>query len=1007
MRPIKLTLEGFTSFRTRQTLDFSTLDLFAITGLTGSGKSSLLDAITYGLYGKVSRKSNIDELVSQGATDLKVEFQFSVQQTEYKILRTWRYRPSTPVTKCLLDKLQNEKWERCDRTVKIEDILRMDFDTFTRVIVLPQGQFDEFLKGNGQKRRELLRQLAGFEIFERMRKEASERTKRLKDEREARERLLAEIQAPTEAEIREKQEQLKALEEQIPQLAEAATTAQKLLDEEERLFTQIQRRSELQQDLAKLEAKGATIASLQQKLKEAQSANNLQTDWRLLQDAQDQAVKAEKAVKAATEKLTKAQAELKAQYQKYELFKTQQTAVIEQLEVRERNLTTAKAYEEQRQQYEQEVTKVSKTFKSKEQQCSEVEKDLQSAQKKEKAAREQLATANEKLAKSSPGGSRLEILNQVISSFNQWENINKTAQASRKKWGKAVQDYQKAESDFNKATSQQQQAEAKFQSAKVALKEVEISNAIATQHNHAAAIRASLQPGDICSVCGGVYPELHQLPSWEESAVVDTTRLQESVTESERFHTQARDALTKTQTKLETLQQQELECRQDWESHEAELTQCQAKISTVLDNENWEVSILKQEHQTLIDSNTQYQEALAAQTKVVNELEKLDVALQFAQKSHAAILAEIQATSQELEHRQRNFKEVQTKLNELTNGKSYETLRQSLDREKKALEHQQKTIEESYQTAQKNVIQVQEADKQAREIAESSRTKKAQLEAQWTRGLQSVNFTYKSFQEAQSTLAEQEKWKNEITDYNNKQVDLSSRIKEVTTSIGDRITNEQLLAQRRQAKRSADEKVQQTSSQQAKLSAEMKVALDRQQQAKQLLEQQSKLAEQEQIYHTLSRNLKSDEFQDYILENLQSELVDCATERLKELTDSRYALRIQEGEYWVEDNWNGGEIRRVRTLSGGETFATSLSMALALSEKLSMGVELGSLFLDEGFGTLDAETLESVTKILRSLGQQDRLIGVITHIQALAEQLPTQVKVNKSPEGSRLVVEAF
>lgn len=1007
MRPIKLTLEGFTSFRTRQTIDFSTLDLFAITGPTGAGKSSLLDAITYALYGKVARKSNIDELVSQGATELKVEFQFSVQQTEYKVVRTWRYRPSSPKLDFLFDKLQNRKWERCERTLKVEDILRMDFDTFTRVIVLPQNQFDEFLKGNSTKRRELLRQLAGFEIFERMRKEASERTKRLKDEREARERFLSEIHAPTEAEIGEKQEQLQALEDKIPRLTEAASNAHKLLDEEERLFTQIKRQAELQKDLAKLETKSTTIASLQQKLKQAQTANNLQADWRLLQESQNQAIKAENAAKIAAQKLTQAQTDLEIQHQKYELFKTQQTEVREQLEVRERNLTTAKAYEEQRQQYEQEVTKASKIFKSKEQQCSEAEKDLQSVQKKEKAAREQLNTANKKLAKSSPGGSRLEILNQVISSLTQWENINKTAQASRKKWEKTLQDYQKAESDFNKATSQQQQAEAKFQSAKVALKEAEKANVLATQHNHAAALRSSLQPGDICSVCGGVYPEVHQLPSWEESAVVDTTRLQESATTTERFYTQTRDELTKTQTKLETLQQQELESRQDWESHEAELTQCQAKISTVLDTENWEISALKQEHQTLIDSNNQYQETLAAQTKVVNELEKLDVALQFAQKSHAAILAEIQATSQEVEHRQRNFKEVQTKLNELTNGKSYETLRQSLDREKKALEHQQKTIEESYQTAQKNVIQVQEADKQAREIAESSRTKKAQLEAQWTRGLQSVNFSQKSFQEAQSTLVEQEKWKNEITDYNNKQVDLSSRIKEVTTSIGDRITNEQLLAQRRQAKRSADEKVQQTSSQQAKLSAEMKVALDRQQQAKQLLEQQSKLAEQEQIYHTLSRNLKSDEFQDYILENLQSELVDCATERLKELTDSRYALIIQDGEYWVEDNWNGGEIRRVRTLSGGETFATSLSMALALSEKLSMGVELGSLFLDEGFGTLDTETLESVTKILRTLGQQDRLIGVITHIRALAEQLPTQVKVNKSPEGSRLVVETF
>ncbi|MBD1806428.1 SMC family ATPase [Microcoleus sp. FACHB-SPT15] len=1007
MRPIRLTLEGFTSFRTHQSLDFSTLDLFAITGLTGAGKSSLLDAITYALYGKVSRKSNIDELVSQGATELKVEFQFSVQQTEYKVLRTWRYRPSTPVTKCLLDKLQDGKWERCDRTVKVEDILMMDFDTFTRVIVLPQGQFDEFLKGNPPKRRELLRQLAGFEIFERMRKEASERVKQLDTQRKLMEGQLESLQAPTEAEIKEKQEQLKALEDEIPQLAQAATTAQKLLDDEERLLTQIKRQAELQEDLATLEAQAPKIASLQQKLKEAQSASTLQSDWILLQDARNQAVKAENAVKAAAEKLTQAQADLEAQHQKYELFKSQQTEVREQLEIRERNLTTAKAYEEQRQQYEQEVTQASKTFKSKEQQRSDAEKELQSAQKKEKAARAQLTETNEKLAKSSPGGSRLEILNQVVSPLTQWETINKTTQTARKKWEKALKERQKAESDFKKATSQRQQADANFQAAKAALKEAEQANTIATRHNHSAALRASLQPGELCSVCGGVYPEAHQLPPLSESAEVDTTPLQESATAAEQAYHQASTALTKAQTKLETLQEQESECRQDWESHEAELIQCHAEISAVLDTENWEISALKQAHQTLIESNAQHQEALAAQAKTANELEKWEQTLQFVQKNHAAVLEDVQATSQEVEHRQRNLKEVQAKLHQLTEGKPYEILRQALKRDKQDLESKQKAVEESYQAADKRVAQAEEADKQARVAAESTRAKRQQLEAQWEKALQSVNFSEESFLDAQVTPAEQEKWKNAIAHYNNEKVALSSRIKEVTSSIGDRTTDEELLEQRRQVKCYADEQVDLARSQRAELSAEMNVALDRQQQAKQLLEQQSTLAAQEQTYHTLSRNLKSDEFQDYILEHLQAELVACATERLKELTDSRYALRIQDGEYWVEDNWNGGEIRRVRTLSGGETFATSLSMALALSEKLSMGVELGSLFLDEGFGTLDAETLESVTQILRSLGQQDRLIGVITHIRALAEQLPTQIKVHKSPEGSRLVVEAF
>ena len=107
MRPIKLTVEGFISFRNRQTLDFSQLDLFAITGKTGAGKTSLLDAITYALYGKVSRKFEAPELVSKGADRLKVELQFSVQQNVYKIVRSWRYRPSSPKVEILLDRLEN------------------------------------------------------------------------------------------------------------------------------------------------------------------------------------------------------------------------------------------------------------------------------------------------------------------------------------------------------------------------------------------------------------------------------------------------------------------------------------------------------------------------------------------------------------------------------------------------------------------------------------------------------------------------------------------------------------------------------------------------------------------------------------------------------------------------------------------------------------------------------------------------------------------------------------
>jgi exonuclease SbcC len=1007
MRPLKLTLEGFTSFRVRQTLDFANLDLFAITGPTGAGKSSLLDAITFALYGKVARESRTAELVSQGATNLKVEFHFSVQQTEYRVTRTWRHRDSSPDIKFLLDRRRNGEWERCDRTQKVEDILRMDFDTFTRVILLPQGQFDEFLKGSATKRRELLRQLSGLEIFEQMREEASNRTKHYKGEREAVERLLADIQAPTATEVKAAQVQLARLELEIPRLTEVAANAQKLLDDEERLLEQIQRLSQLQQDLAKLDTQANAIASLKQQLQQAQVASRLQGDWVLVQEARSSAADAESAVKAAAEHLAKVQAELTIQQQQHGLIKIQQAQVKTQLEARERDLVSAKAYEEQYQQQAQEVARALETLKLKDQQLSSAKRELKAAEKKVAAARKQLAAAKDSLAQSSPGGSRLEVLIQVVPLLLQWQAIAKTAQAARKKWEKAVKDRKKAEGDRTSAASQLKQAETVFQEAGAALKAAELTNAIAAEHNHATALRASLHTGDTCLVCGGVYPEAHHLPALRESAVVDITLLQESVAAAEPSYRQANTALIKAEATLESLKLKELECQQDWESNDAELVQCHAQISAIIAQEEWEAAALAQEHSSLVASNAKHQEALVEQEKAVAELNKLEQTLKFAQKTHAAVLEELQTAAQEVEHRQRNLQEIQTKLHQLTNGNPYETLRQALERDKQDWERQLQAAEESYQAARRSAIQAEEADKQALRAVEFTRAKREHLEVQWTASLQVAGFTESRFQEAQASADKQDSWQSAITHHQHKKVELSTLVKEVTSLIGGRTTDERVLVQRSQAKRSADEQVHQANSSRGSLLTWLQGAAAMQQRAERLLTQQSKLMEEEQIYHTLSQNLKSNEFQSYILEHLEAELVARATVLLQELTDSRYSLKIQDGEYWVEDNWNGGETRRVRTLSGGETFATSLSMALALSEKLSMGVELGSLFLDEGFGTLDADTLESVTQILESLRQQDRLIGVITHVRGLGERLPTQVKVHKSPEGSRLLVEAL
>jgi len=154
------------------------------------------------------------------------------------------------------------------------------------------------------------------------------------------------------------------------------------------------------------------------------------------------------------------------------------------------------------------------------------------------------------------------------------------------------------------------------------------------------------------------------------------------------------------------------------------------------------------------------------------------------------------------------------------------------------------------------------------------------------------------------------------------------------------------------------------------------------------------------IWEKLALDLQQDRFPAYVLGLRQRSLVERADELLYTLSGGRYRFRAWGDEYRVLDLWTEVE-RPVKTLSGGESFLASLSLALALSEELSRG-RMGALFLDEGFGTLDPEALEGVAGVLESLPTQGRLVGIVTHVEALAERLPARLLVRKHPSGSRV-----
>lgn len=157
-------------------------------------------------------------------------------------------------------------------------------------------------------------------------------------------------------------------------------------------------------------------------------------------------------------------------------------------------------------------------------------------------------------------------------------------------------------------------------------------------------------------------------------------------------------------------------------------------------------------------------------------------------------------------------------------------------------------------------------------------------------------------------------------------------------------------------------------------------------------------------WQRLQETIPANTLRDFALEIMFKQMGSLANEQLKYLTSERYQLKVESiGDLTVLDRWNANEERPVETLSGGESFLTSLALALALSELSRGRAQLNSLFLDEGFGTLDAETLDTAIAALEGLRMQGRNIFLISHIRELTRRLPVKIEVHKKGDGSSSV----
>jgi exonuclease SbcC len=227
MRPLRLDVEGFTAFKQPACLDLAELDLFAITGPTGAGKSSLIDAICYALYGRVPRITNeVTALISQNLDRMRASLEFAAGEERYRIFRETRRKGTANVR---LERLRGDGWQPLadrvsDVTARINEIVGLDYEGFIRSVLLPQGQFQEFLAGSAERRRAVLGSLLRLDVYDRMRSRAGRMASELKTRLEERDRELAALAEAT-AENRERlQTELCAREDEVRRYRAEATS---------------------------------------------------------------------------------------------------------------------------------------------------------------------------------------------------------------------------------------------------------------------------------------------------------------------------------------------------------------------------------------------------------------------------------------------------------------------------------------------------------------------------------------------------------------------------------------------------------------------------------------------------------------------------------------------------------------------------------------------------------------------------------------------------------------
>jgi DNA repair protein SbcC/Rad50 len=941
MRPISLRLEGFTSFRQEATVDFTGFDLFAITGPTGAGKSSVIDAMIYALYGCTPRISNksIRDLISQGSDRLKVIFEFSSGRDRYRISRATKWTGKQSLTDVRLEQKQGEEWtfladKVSEAQLLVEKAIGLDFKSFTKSVVLPQGQFDEFLKGRIEDRRKILSDLLQLEIYGRMMQRANEITKDHRNKCDTLSDLLQRDYANATPEnltdLREQSKQLepvkKSLESKLKRIQNAIPIALQLRQNRKDL-------TQAEADLTKLTPSHVT----------------------------------------AEKRLARAQQAIDEGKQKIEILDTKIKGTTYNSALRD-DLMTKLHHADRLSVVNTNVLKLNKSGKAKSDELAE----LESLNLKAQSAQELFSTERSLVEKELT--THRELFHAQLEKCGSVDTITSIIKVNQTR----IKDQQrkiKLENELNTLVSDQKLRNEQIADFKERLIRAEGELAAAKarhellRHQHAAAdIKPTLERGKPCPVCEQEVKELPEVilhPSMEQAKKTVKTnekKLSDLVKRTSTLEGELRQLEPQLTSKKEEIDITENRVREAAQ-------QVQALLGTPLGDDSG-------------DQLENLRKQVAGMQQKVNEitgqLDKCREKEATAKDEAAHLKRELSVTASELNSIRQQLTTFKNEAETLTKDLGNYSDLSVVNAELKA----QNVAKEKF-----------EQDRRARDT-ESEALSKAKDE-------------FNECWQLRESLTTQEKALRGSRDKLTREIEttVESLLAEfpelnVKTAGPDRDAASQLQRESQQL----DSQRLATQEEILRMQEQLRILEDKIAVASEMRTEIELHKSHAAVAYDLAMALRADQFIAFIQEEAYNRLAIDGSVHLETLSSNRYSFDFEKDEFVVVDHWHADESRPVATLSGGESFLASLALALALAEGLS-GLSHGrskfaleSLFLDEGFGSLDSETLQTVLQSIETLGASERLVGIVSHIPELAEQLPGRISVYKAVGGSSIEV---